>query len=533
MTKPHSISLMLKIVMGQTLALLALALLMMTMASVAWGQDNSTTPQTQTPEGAQQQTPDQTQEGQPSEPAPALVNPVAPVVENPPISGLDTPGLGKRGTPMSYLQYGAHLSESVDSNVDDTLGGSSVHTITTGLGSLALQRLWQNYDLALDYVGGVGYYNLSRVGLKQIQQFDVDQRVRWKRGQLGIRDSFSYLPEGNFAGAYGALNLLGEEVGGGSFSGSNVLMGGTTFGSLAQIPRITNLALVDAVENLTPKSAITASGGYGLVHYTGDNPETQGIGFLGSTQLTGQVGYDRIFGKHDQAAIVYAYQNFAFASPAAPVSAFHTNLIQLMWGHRISGRMDFLLAAGPQLTSLTVSTAENTRLTVSGRAQLRYRFRDATTELSFNRYTTSGSGLFAGARTNVGRLGVSKPLNRVYTLFLDAGYSANAREQSLTEAQLLECSIAAIGQDVPPCPGTVANKYSYGFAGAGIHRQIGHDLRVFASYQFNYLSFDTSFCTNQAVGSTPGAALPPCNRIAQRHVGAVGLNWTPRPIRID
>src|SRR2546427_9533149 len=41
-------------------------------------------------------------------------------------------------------------------------------------------------------------------------QLDVDQRINWKRGQLALRDSFSYLPEGTFGfGAYGGGTAYG------------------------------------------------------------------------------------------------------------------------------------------------------------------------------------------------------------------------------------------------------------------------------------------------------------------------------------
>src|ERR1700724_1074548 len=100
-------------------------------------------------------------------PAPAFGqdNPPAPVSENPPISGIDQPGLEPHAAPLSYLQPGLHLTESADSNVADTLGGgSSLHSVTRALGSLTLQRLWSNYKLALDFVGGAGYYSQRRSG---------------------------------------------------------------------------------------------------------------------------------------------------------------------------------------------------------------------------------------------------------------------------------------------------------------------------------------------------------------------------------
>src|SRR5580693_8188347 len=148
-------------------------------ASVAWAQN------------------DQNQPPAPS-PVPAFgqQNPAPTVSENPPISAIDQPGLEPHAAPESFLLPGLHFSESVDSNVGNTLGGSSVGTVTRGLGSLTLQKLWKNYDVAMDYIGGAAYYSRSGVGWEQLQQLDLDNRINWKRGQLAIRDSFSYLPEG-------------------------------------------------------------------------------------------------------------------------------------------------------------------------------------------------------------------------------------------------------------------------------------------------------------------------------------------------
>jgi hypothetical protein len=467
-------------------------------------------------------TPDTAQQSE-TPPAPAFGqdNPPAPVSENPPISGIDQPGLEPHAAPLSYWQPGAHLSEAADSNVADTLGGSNFNAVTRALGSLTLQRLWSNYKLALDFVGGAGYYSAYGIGFRQIEQLNLDQRITWKRGQLGIRDSFSYLPEGNFGGAYGSMSSTGEALGGSASVGQNVFLGGTQFGSLGQVPRIMNLALVDVVENLTPKSSVTLTGGYGFVHFTGKAVDVltghqATARFLGSTQVSGQAGYNRILGPHDQAALMYGYQGFTFSVSGL---AFHTHVVQLMWGHRITGRMDFLLAAGPQITSINFGTGPQLRLSVAGRASLRYKFRKATLNLAYDRYTTSGSGFFAGARSDIGRLSVKRPLSRVWDGFADLGYARNSREQPLTAEQQVLCVLSST-----QCPGVIANRYSYGFAGLGVHRMIGRNFHAFASYQFNYLTFDNSFC---------GVGFPACNRISQRHLGTIGIDWTPRPMRLD
>jgi hypothetical protein len=481
----------------------------------SWAQENSS-PQSPaaTPDTAQQpETP----------PAPAFgqENPPTPVSENPPISGIDQPGLEPHAAPLSYLQPGVHVTESADSNVSDTLGGSGAHAVTRALGSLTLQRLWSNYKLALDFVGGAGYYSAHGIGFKQVEELGVDQRVTWKRGQLGIRDSFSYLPEGTFGGAYGSMGGLGEVLGGSASAGQNVFQGGSQFGSLGQVSRIMNLTLVDVVENLTPKSSVTLTGGYGFVHFpgkavdlsTGNQVSTH---FLGSTEVSAQAGYDRILGPHDQAALMYGYQGFNFSVAGL---AFHSHVVQLMWGHRISGRMDLLIAAGPQITSVNSGTGADLRLSVAGRASLRYKFQKMALGLSFERFITNGSGFLPGAQSTIGRLSVKRPLGRVWDGFADLGYAHNSRVQALTPEQQVLCSLSS-----NQCPGVIANRYSYGFAGLGVHRMIGRNFHAFASYQFNYLTFDNSFC---------GAGFAACNRISQRHVGTIGIDWTPRPTRLD
>jgi len=474
-------------------------------------------------------------------PAPAFgeENPVPTVSENPPISAIDQPGLEPHAAPESFLLPGLHFSESVESNVGNTTGGSSVTPVTRALGSLTLQKLWKNYDVAMDYIGGVVYYDQSGVGLQQLQQFDIDNRINWKRGQLAIRDSFSYLPEGTFGfGAYGGGGAYSSGVG----SMGSGLLGGSAFGgqssafiggnglniSLGVVPRITNFALADVVEELTPKSSVTFAAGYGLLHFYGNlvdqnslvGPLQENVSFIGSSEYTGQVAYDRILNPKDQIAVSYGYQAFDFSTEG---TAFHSNVVQLMYGHRISGRMDFTISAGPQFTRInqqecdiptipassctglggTVSTAGVSRTGVAGRVSLRYKFPKTAVSLSYQRFDTNGSGVFAGAQSDVVQVDAKRPLSRVWDLFADGGYSRNSQLQA---------------------PGSVVNAgvFSYTYAGAGLHRQFGRNLRGFVSYQFN----DVIFNNGCPVGTV-------CNGMSQNHVGSIGLDWTPRPIRLD
>ncbi len=380
--------------------------------------------------------------------------------------------------------------------------------------------MWSHYDLALDYVGGLGYYSAEGLGFHNVEQFDVDQKITWKRGELGLRDSFSYMPEGSFGGSYGSEDGLGQGLGGGV---PGTFWGGTAFGSLGQVPRIMNLSLADVTEYLSPKSSVTAAVGYGFVHYTG-NTDVQGISFLGSTQLSAQGGYDHVLGPHDQIAILYGYQQFGFSVSGY---SFHSNIAQLMWGHRISGRMDFVAGAGPQFTGLSQEGSTTNQISVAGKAAFRYRFPKTMLSLSFQRFNTSGSGFFTGAETENAVLSASRPLSRVWSLTTDLGYAHNRREVPLSPQQQITCEFAALSSTI--CPGVIANTFDYGYAGVAVHRMLGRSFHLFASYQFNQLWFDPSFC-----GVTvTGASLAPCNRTSNRQVGTIGIDWIPRPTRLD
>src|SRR3981189_3032594 len=97
--------------------ILLIAVVLSAAPRVAWGQNTS----------AQSQASGQ----QPAAPVPAFGqdNPTTPTTENPPISAIHQPGLEPHAAPLSYLQLGAHISESADSNVGGALGsGSGVHS---------------------------------------------------------------------------------------------------------------------------------------------------------------------------------------------------------------------------------------------------------------------------------------------------------------------------------------------------------------------------------------------------------------------
>jgi hypothetical protein len=470
---------------------------------LGWAQDNS----------AQQPASHDTQTR--TEPAPALgPAPLSDQLdENPPISGLDQPSLEPRAPSRSFLLPGALVSQSLDSNVGGSVGNTAIHGVTRALGTLTLERLWSHYATALDYLGGGAFFSGGGREGAMIQELQAYQRISWRTGQLSIRDSFSYLPEGSFGyGAYGGAGSyqstagpgLGGGLSGGGFGGGG-FFGGGQFGSLGQEPRITNVALAEIIQALSPRSSVTAAGAYSFTHYTDNSVRVNGgqTQLINSRQMSAEGAYNYQLGRHDQVGVLYGFQHFQF--PVLNSGDFTTHIFHLLYGHRISGRMDLVLSGGPQLIILNSASGGNTRqLSGSGRASLRYRLRRAAVTLSYSRFTTSGSGFFLGATSDIARVSLTHALSRQWDAIADVGYAHNRQIQ-------------------PGGGVTTANSYGYVYAGATAHRRLGRSFNVFLSYQFNDLAFANSFC----------ATTVPCNRTSQRHVVTAGLGWHPHPIRLD
>jgi len=470
-----------------------------------------------------QQPPDSSQQPSSSQPAPAFgqTGPTpAQNVDNPPISGLDLPNLNPNASSRSFLVPGIHVSQAIDTNIGSQLGGQqAVQGVTRALGSLALQKLWNRYDVGLQYVGGGAYYGGQNIGWTQFHSLDADQRYLWRTGQFALRDSFSYLPEGAFGyGAYGGSGALGG-VGGlggagggiggiGVGGGSGVLLGGAgALGSLGSSPRIGNVTIADITQSVTPRSSITLAGSYGLLHFINDQnfAVVNGIPvmFFNSQQVSAQAGYNYQINRSDQIGVLYAYQSFHF--PTSLSGDFRTHVFHLLYGHRISGRMDLVLGGGPQITDINSISGMTSNVSASGQALLRYRFTNASMTASYNHYNSSGSGFYGGAKTNLFRLTASRPFGRNWSGTADFGYTNNSRI-------------------LPQVSGGVGGEsFNYWYAGGSLHRQFGREFSGFVSYLFNDLGFDSTFC---------GGA-PSCSRVSRRQVALIGIDWTPHPIRLD
>ena len=463
-----------------------------------------------------------------SAPAPAATGPGERDTANPPISGLDKPVSEPIFGGRSYVLPGVQLSQSVDGYT-----GGGTYAVTRALGSLDLQKIWKRSQFDLDYIGGGTVYegtNIGGNGAYQTQSMAATERILWRTGQLAIRDSFDYLPEGAFgfssfggAGAFdpsGGLGGLGPGSGIGSgLSGSASTggFGGVDYGSIGIQPRIDNSSIIDVTQALSARSSVTLAGGFSVGHYL--DRSSSPFPLFNNEQTTAQVGYNRQFTARDQFAVNYAFGQFRYPGESG-AGSIRSQSWTLMYGHRITGRLNFVVGGGPQLLDivtpastfqllgLTVTVPANQLRSISGTgtATLDYTVSSRTSvNLNYGHFVTAGSGYFAGAKTDSAGAGVSHLFARRWTTNTNVGYSRNSNLQKgfFTTA-------------------VSSNIYHYWYGGTSLRRQIGRHFDGFVSYQFSSFSF---------VGCT--ASLPGCGSTGRSHNGVIGLEWHPDPWRWD
>lgn len=479
----------------------------MALVTAAWGQNDAA---------------DQSGGAPPAVSTPAEVN-----AENPPLSGLDAPSAEPAFGGRSYLLPGIQLSESADSNFNGNTGHNShVAAVSRGLGSLDMQKIWKNSQLGLDYVAGGVFYTgphaPNQTRAYQVHTFAADERILWRTGQVAIRDSFDYLPEGTFGfSSFGTSGGFGSALGGGIpgvGGGTNLgggIAGGTppglvgatgSFGSVGLQPRIDNSSVIDVVQQLSPRSSFTIAGGYDFTNFLDKSKSI--FPLVNSQQINGQIGFNHLLTKKDQVGLLYAFQDFHF--PTSGSGTITAHVWHVLYGHRINGRLNFTAGGGPQLIIIhNPAFGESQRVSGSGSVALHYIFSTRTNgQIMYQRFVTPGSGFYAGADTDATRLSLNHLFGRHWNVVTDGGYS---RSSSL-QRNLLTAGIHS-------------SSYEYWYAGGSIRRQIGQHFGAFLSYQFN--DFGSNACT------TTAASTVLCGQTVRQHVGSIGIDWHPRPIRLD
>lgn len=415
-----------------------------------------------------------------------------------PLTGLQTPGLGNPELRHSYWVPGFQYGVTAQSNPLTTSTNQSWYATNYIGASLSLQKSWSNSQLVLNYSGGATITSESGQSNGSYQQLGVGQNFQFRRWQLQWSDQFAYLPQTQF-GFGGSTGLGLPGVGGtlgppGPGLGGSVVPSQSIFSALG--PRYSNAAVVQMTYQLTARQSLTASGSYGLLHFTQS-------GNVDTDDYIGSFGYNYQLTKKDTIGVVYRFTAYHYQGEP---QALGDTTVSLAYGRKITHRMALQLFAGPDYTTFRVPVGTSTsRLSAAFSANLTYGFQKGSLALAYVHGVGGGSGVLTGSELDQLTLSANRQLTRVWTITGTFGFGDNRT-----------LSGSSSGTTMP------STSYRAWTVGGGVNRPIGRNLNFSFSYNASINQPSVSGCT--------GTTCPVST--TQQTVTAL-LQWHTRPFVLE
>jgi hypothetical protein len=462
--------------------------------------------------GAQQQTQDQ--------PIPAYHSPLASQADNgdpnapPPqllpdnhaLTGAQDPTLGVPSTTHSYWTPHVDVALTLDSEPPVTGGGGGWTTWTSLTGGVDLRWLSGRSDMTVNYLGGGIFSNDGGASSGIVQDLNFADRFNFRRWALTVIEQAAYSPET----AFGSGGFPGISVPGGAPGLGGLIPGQTIITSEGQ--RFFNTTLGEVDVFLTPRSSLTFSGGYSLLHSFGEDQ-----GLLDYGDIIAEAGYNYQATRKDSVGISYVFSGFRYNNFDESIN---TNTLLLSYGRNITGRLAFRIGAGPQFASINIPIIPGTGVGTIGPASggstsnlywflstsVQYQLQRTALAATYSHGVAGGSGVFGGSLADTLTGSVSRQLSRISSGNWNLGYSRNS---GLTVNGL------------PQIPNS-NQTFDYWFTGVNYTRSWGRSLNLNVGYQLQYQNSNSSFCVGVGCGSS-----------FTRNLITFGVGWRRQPIPIE
>jgi hypothetical protein len=397
---------------------------------------------------------------------------------------------------ISYSQLGQTVPETTGQTI---LTGSSLVSA-----SLNFNRTWSEYRFTTLYNGGetfnYGYgsaptFSGTTSPRYQFHDLIVSQEADWERWRVLLQDDFLASPGAAFTsqgmGGPGLAAQFSSILGASLNSFAQAFVPSETINT-GDIMRYRNALLGQAEYSFSRRSALTFSGSYGLLHFTGP-------GYVSSRMLDAQAGYDFLLDPSNSIAILASYGKINYTGTGNSTEEYGG---ALAYGKKITGRLAFQVAAGPQeIQSAGAGGLGNFHLLfVSVNSALSYERRRSGVSFSFVRGLSAGSGVFQGATSNTFSGTGHYQFTRWWAGSINGGYALN---NSLAPA------------------GAATTQFDSWFAGANLGRRVGQHLQI----NFNY----GALMQNSPV-SCPVAS---CGVTGLQQTFGMTVNWHLRPIGLN
>lgn len=392
-------------------------------------------------------------------------------------------------------------------------GQRNFETVTVPMGGLSLGLLGKQNQFAVDYLGGGFIYN-SVSGLdSSFHELRLADSYHFRRGEFTLEDLFSYTPQAGFglggvgvlggfsSGLTSGLGFVGGGFGGGLGGGGgqinpqfvpneSILSAG--YGAY------NNTTLAEVSYLVSPRMSIFGMGSYGTLQFG------RGSGFINGNDAHGLIGLTRRLTAKDNIGATYVYSTFHYVG--LPVS-FNSQMADITYGHRITGRLGLEAFGGPELVTYTSAGTKITRTYLSGTGNLSYlRGRDQL-GLYVGRFASGGSGVVPGAETITVSGDWGRQVTRTWTAHAYGGYSRNSGFAfSLTSPT-----------GTPP-PGATAAHYGYWFGNMTLNHPLSRHIRMYIGYEYQH---QNSHCQTGSCGTG-----------LTNQVLGIGFSFTPSPIQL-
>jgi hypothetical protein len=419
------------------------------------------------------------------------------------LTGIQDLSIGMPRTTHSYWQPHVDLVSTVDSNPLNAKGMNGWTSWTSFNGGIDLHRNAENSAMTLSYFGGGSLSNDGNSSNGVVQGLNLSEKLTYRRYTISFLDQFLYAPQTALgsSGIPGGSTLSGggtPGLGGGYAPGQLVL---TSRGQ-----RVTNATDAEVDAFLSARTSLTFVAGYSLLDSFDNDLLNYGNVILSA-------GYNYQMSRANTLGLSYQFSSFNYSNFN---QAIKTNTVLVSYGRRITGRLAFQLAGGPDIAFLRTpitppagttggtgsgSTSSTTQVYGSFNTSLQYQLRRVGMTAAYSHGVSGGSGVLAGSVADTVTGSVNSQLSRTFSVGWNVGYSRNK-------------GLAVSGTT------TAGQAYDYWFTGANLNHPWGRSMNVFLSYQLQYQTSSATLCT-------PGAI---CPTSLTRNQISFGFGWHRQPI---
>jgi hypothetical protein len=419
----------------------------------------------------------------------------------PSLTGAEQYTLSSMGAGRSYAIPSFQFAQSVSTNGTGAFGTAEVDPVSTISGLLAFHHLWSKYDFTARYAGTGFIYNRQSELNTSAHEFSISQRIDGRRSSFQLSDVVSYMPESSFGYArFSGFNGYGSAgYGYGGLFGASGGNLNTTFlpnQSILTGPssRVGNSVVGEYDYQTSPLSSVTLTGAYTMLRFPSSD-------FINNDSAIFRLGYNHTLTRKNSMGVSYQAGLFGFGGSTGD---FTNHEVSLTFRRTITERLGLQLAAGPQVNVFSNSASgQDTSVSWQASGFLTYQFRRSSLGISYQHYTSGGSGVYLGAQTDYASLNYSIPMSRLWSIDSSLGYARNKTVQN--------GNLAGVGSSYNSWYGTI-----------NIHRSLNRSLSMFFSYNLQ-----------QQLAASPSCIGSTCGTFYTQQYFSFGLNWHPILAGVD